>query len=886
MNKKALIIFSIIASVIFFAAHLFFGCRVKLDNITFLEDTDAGCVLVNENDSDITFFLMNGKSIGRADGCISFKKYFGSSEEDRGYNYIVGVVENSGKFYAMNRRDHLSSKNSEYEVYMLDFKRGKCDKIFSFTDDIFTEELNALLAPDGLTDNIAVDKQFISFDVDDEGILLYFSVEKTDHELAEIEKTVYVGKLIGGAPDSITYFSEAAPYLNLFSGVISDELYELTYDYDLWVNGKSLNELTGKLFYNLMSAGDVLIATGLDGELYRVNAEELTVIPLEKECAEIKNYGVSISDVCGFYKLAGSTVTAFYDGEGSSLFCAEQGKKDAIFIESILAFIIHSIIVIALAWAAVWLIGLLLYVLKTRGRVAAKFAAAVLPAMFVCDLAAYCLIIYGISAAEEDVFQKSLQTISQQQKSLGLTDYIGDFDPNGDYKTDIGKFIITQMNSSFLDYSYSSEFDEAQARYNYFGYIQKSGFFSNISNISAGRDDVDIFAMYPSKTSGKIRRAVDEHSDIFCRIYDDGFEYIALISPTYFSGDGSINGVYLNMVSVAEVHFNTRKLMNRLIVYGLILSAVIAVLFTLCSFILLRGLKKLQKKSADYLAGGYTLEVNTEKKRGVKNEIDIISENFDKLLYSVDKDFNEIDNLRQANLAYFSNTILRIFNKKTINTIRLGDRAQMRAYCIKALLPDDYASFDNMDRLLTELGKKMNEYNAFAANIDSGSVSVYSLDPNSINILLFLREFDGRIIAAADKCYIEISIISIGGNCRCRVVKEDLQREDILMSTLINTKSSCAVTQGAADIRGELSKICVGMVDNEFIYDISDGIQERFENSIYDQLKYGIELYFKGDNSAAREMFVMILKRQQNNPVARYYINLIDKPAQKEGAAI
>lgn len=321
-------------------------------------------------------------------------------------------------------------------------------------------------------------------------------------------------------------------------------------------------------------------------------------------------------------------------------------------------------------------------------------------------------------------------------------------------------------------------------------------------------------------------------------------------------------------------------------IYMLILGFGIALLFTLSAIFPLRGLKKLQKKSADYLSGGYIVNYRAKTKHpGCFNEIDVISEKFDALLDSVNNDFSEIDNLRRANAAYFSDVILKIFNKKTINSIKFGESASVEAYCIKALLPERYSDFDTMNHLLIALGKSLKDHNAFAANIDNTGISVYSLEPQSVNVLFFLREYDSGIVAAADKCYIDINIVNIGGSYHFNIAREDSKREEILMNTLINTKSAAVVTENVLDkLDSDFSMICVGMADNRFIYEISDGIQRRFENSIRGYLKNGIEYYFNGDHTAAREMFVMILKRQQDNSVARYYINLLDGEDRKEAA--
>lgn len=151
------------------------------------------------------------------------------------------------------------------------------------------------------------------------------------------------------------------------------------------------------------------------------------------------------------------------------------------------------------------------------------------------------------------------------------------------------------VNSEYLKVTYWTEDSGTSADVNFLGYIRGEELFALASDIIYGNYDIDIISLLPSKTAEKFTRAVESRSEIYCRIYDDDFECICLISPTYFSGDGSVNGVLLYSVSAAEVNYSTKKLSRRLILYKLVLSAVIVLLFTLSAVFPLRRLKKLQK---------------------------------------------------------------------------------------------------------------------------------------------------------------------------------------------------------------------------------------------------------------------------------------------------
>lgn len=885
MNKKPLILLSVILSIVFVAAYLFFGYRFRLDNISAVQ-TDTGRFIINDDGTRIKLFRMNDTSVNQADSCITYNKIFESSDGELGYNRPLDIVENNGEIYLLNMKKFFSERLPEYEICLLDFNRSVSETVFSFSDEELDRKVKDFLVNEK---NVDFDNDYLicgeTFGIDNNEIILCFAERPAEYRGTGI---VYECKLVGGEVIGAEPISEyRTDYSDLI--VVGSNVLQIDSEYHLMIDGQNSIPLAQERYSDIFKYEDgFVIGKSIDSRgFYIIDIENETRTAYPAIRGLIENKTLCFADISGLYTVGGSTVAVCSDGEKSFLFDVDSGKKlDSIYTESVAELIFHSLACVAAAWAVVWLTGFLIYTLRTRGRVSVKFAALVIPVMLGCDLAAYSVIGLGMSVIEENILKNSLNAVATQYSSLALTDDIGDFNYDGEYLDEVGRFLQILVDSEYLKFIYWAENSETSADVNYIGYNRGGDNFVLATDILEGNFDVDIISLLPSKTAEKISRAIESGSAEYCRIYDDDLERVFLISPTFFSEDGSVNGVFLYSVSAVEVNYDTKKLLWRLTVYKLILSAVIVLLFTLSAVFPLRGLKKLQKKSADYLSGAYTPGIKAQKKRGsCVNEIDIISEKFDELLNFVYNDFNEIDNLRKANAAYFSDVILRIFNKKTINSIKFGESAAVEAYCIKALLPKKYSEFDRMNCLLTALGKILKEYNAFAADIDNTELSIYSLEPGALNVLFFLREYDNGIIAAADKCYIDISIINIGGSRRFYIIREDGRREEILMNTLINTKSAVVVTESALDSRGgDLSKICVGMVDNQFIYEISDGVRKRFVNSIRDYLKNGIELYFNGDHIAAREMFVMILKLQQDNSVARYYINLLDGEEQKEAA--
>ena len=887
MNKKLLLILSTVLSIAFVAVHFFFGCICRFDNICFSEKLDAGIFIADDDETTIDIFKMNDTIVNLADGRISYKKVFEGSDGELGYNHPLSIAENNGKIYLLNEKNFFSEYSTSYEICQLDFNRRRMNVILSFSDEELDQKVKDFLVDEKNADPES--SYFIcgeTFGIDNDGIILYFAERSAESEGIGM---VYKCKLVGGEfadAEAVSQYSASqySAYGDSVS-IVGKNVIQFDNKYHLLINGENPPFLGGERYSRCYVADEnTLIVMSLDkDELYIIDIKNKTKTEYPGIRVLAESIGLNPYDLYDIYTIDGNrTVWVCEDGKKGFLFDAASGKKvRSIYTETAVELILHSLIAIIAAFAVVWSVGFLIRTLRTRGKVSIKFVAAIIPVMVVCDLAAYVVISIGMNVIGEQILQNSLKAVSTQYRSLALSDSIGDFsleDENEEYQDDVKRFIVILVDSLYLKLVYWTEDSGVSADIDFLGYVRSEDKFVNALNIILENYDIDYRSVMLSKTVESITQAIESRSDKYCSVYERDMEQVLLVSPVYFSGDGSVNGVFLYSVSSAEVRYNTNKILSRLIIYMLILSAVIVLLFTLSAVFPLRGLKKLQKKSADYLSGGFTSGIKDKSVRGYVNEIDVISVKFDELLDSVTEDFTEINNLRRANTAYFSDVILKIFNKKTINSIKFGESASVEAYCIKVLLPEGYSDFDKMNRLLSALGSSLEEYSAFAANIDSTGFSIYSLEPRSVNILFFLREYDSGITAAADKCYIDISIVNIGGSFHFKIRREDIKREKIITDTLINTESVAVVTENVLNKRrsDDLSAICVGMADNQFIYEISDGVQKRFVSSIRDRLKKGIELYFNGNYTAAREMFVMILKLQQNNSVARHYINLLD----------
>ena len=890
MNKKLLLILSTVLSIAFVAAHFFFGCRCRFDNICFSVKLDVGVFIADDDETTIDIFKMNDTHANLADSRISYKKVFESPDGELGYNLPLNIVENNGKIYLLNMKNSFAQYSPSYEICQLDFNRRRMNVIFSFSDEELAQKVRNFLVNEKNTDPES--SYFIcgkAFGIDNDGIILYFAEKPAGSGgLSPTLSTVYKCKLVGGE------FAEAEAVAGYHTGyggnlwVVGQNVIQFDREYHLLFNGENPPFLSNERYFSFYLAdADTIVGRNLDkNEFDIIDIKNKTKNEYQEIRVLTEGAGLNPYDLFDFYTVDGNVpVAVCADGEKNFLFDGASGKKlRSINTETATELILHSVIAVAAAFAVVWSVGVLIRVLRTRGKVSIKFVAAIIPVLFGCDLAAYAAIGIGMNAIGERILHNNLKVVSTQYRSLELLNGIGDFslgDENVEYQDGVVRFIVTLLNSEILKTEFWTEDSGISANIDFLGYIRSEDKFVNTVDIIFGNNDIDYRSIMPSKTVESITQAIESRSDKYCKVYERDTEQVMLVSPVLFSGDGSVNGVFLFSVSSAEVRYNTRKILSRLLIYMLILSVAIVLLFTLSAVFPLRGLKKLQKKSTDYLSGGFTSGSSGFKDksvRGYMNEIDVISVKFDELLDSVNEDFTEINNLRRANAAYFSDVILRIFNKKTINLIKFGESASVEAYCIKVLLPEGYSDFEKMNSLLSALGSGLEEHSAFAADIDSTGFSIYSLEPRSVNILFFLREYDSGITAAADKCYIDINIVNIGGSFHFNIRREDDKREKIITDTLINTKSAVVVTENVLNTtrRNDLPAICVGMADNQFIYEISDGVQKRFASSIRDNLKKGVELYFNGDHTAAREMFVMILKLQQDNSVARYYINLLD----------
>lgn len=214
---------------------------------------------------------------------------------------------------------------------------------------------------------------------------------------------IYECKFAGGEIVGAEQITECRTDQSNSVMIVGKNALQLDSGYHLLIGGNNSVPLAEERYLELFRYDEnVVIGKSIDsGEVYSIDiaGETQTICTDIHELIESKALNFAdISDLC---MIGGGTVAVCSDGEKSYLFDVASGERlDRIYTEDTARLILHSQTAAA-AWAAVWLAGLMIYVLRARGRVSVKFVALVVPVMLGCDLAAYAVIAQGMKVIEQ-----------------------------------------------------------------------------------------------------------------------------------------------------------------------------------------------------------------------------------------------------------------------------------------------------------------------------------------------------------------------------------------------------------------------------------------------------------------------------------------------------
>lgn len=854
MKKRRLNIIGAIAGAVCIVLYLMFGYIRHFGCISSVMGVNGYTIVVSTNITEITISQIKGN---RLEGEIRKARMIERGGSRLSINTPLGVCGDGGKFYYLNC--YVEGENSVpvYEASIADFDRGKLFSVFSITQSQIVEDLKK---QHSIEENISVYN--ISMNVEDGKICLYACVSennslyKLEYDSGEVNVTCIIPPSFLDFSDLIVFENDAV-LISMFGQLFlnsEEPLLEDAY--------RSLYKIDNDRFigYNIPK-----------NAYYCVNIREKSETPCGNIQQALESKGLKSNDVLHIYDDNGDTVIVYDISEGKLLNADNGTETSYVFADSAGVLILKCAGLAAAGFAAVWLLGFAFLGIKASGKSVLRFAAASTTVLLVINIVICGVCFIFLTYRQKSIMMNNLTVVEEQYAAMDITNGIDDFDVSS---ADSDKVLYAILTFYELE-KYNNSDEGFNVSVDYFGYNSKADDF--YWWYSALWEDYNNPAsdILPKILADELDACLSDGKSRYDVISSDNGVKMYLISPVK-SQSGKVTGFYLFSTVSGEAQYRSNRLILSLLSYVLILSAAVIIAAVISAAAYLHGLRKLQKKAADFVDKGYSLKLSEEKtaSRPVLNEITVISNEFDALVGEVDENNAEMMNFRVMNRAYFPDAILKLLGKKNIAAVSFTERACDNIYCLMALLPGEYCEFKAMNSLLVALSGKLSEFNAFINNAGGGILQIYSQSAKSINILFYLKEYDSRIKVAFDKCYVNVGGLTMGERRSFDVSFEDAGRGKILMDSMVNTNSGTAVTQRAlCENEYEFTQIPIGMVDNEFIFDI---VRERSSNALCNYLKNGIEFYFNGKFVAAREMFVRVLKLRPNNPAARYYVNLID----------
>ena len=148
--------------------------------------------------------------------------------------------------------------------------------------------------------------------------------------------------------------------------------------------------------------------------------------------------------------------------------------------------------------------------------------------------------------------------------------------------------------------------------------------------------------------------------------------------------------------------------------------------------------------------------------------------------------------------------------------------------------------------------------------------------------MYYMQQLDEEVYAVFDHAQMNVAVVGVAQqyrfSCTCMEthrINKLLEYRDIISARLVLTQR----------VLHELDKNvihnCIGMVDDEYVYELSVGALNSKKKLIAQLLQEAVESFFMKEYAQARFLFVRVLKTDGENKTARFYIKQIEEGMDK-----
>lgn len=519
-----------------------------------------------------------------------------------------------------------------------------------------------------------------------------------------------------------------------------------------------------------------------------------------------------------------------------------------------------------------------------HGSVVVKILAALIPVMLLVSSGSIWVTSSLLSKYNEEQDRTTMNAIAQEVDALGAHQKISDFHIYLENQ-------VASMDESYMNLTNTlMQFSNNIATLPSIWDQEKGEEISNenrcvITYYGLDRQENTYFCVYGNSFYMPLNETMAPRElEFFLDAVEQGtaqvFEYYSetnqkfsgLIYPSRLE-DGTINGFYLIYKDQVEGENQITQITQHFVLYQLLLCALLLLLFTPIIYFSLKPLSNLRKK-ANLLMQGKMPSFSAPHK-GVQNEISDLSLTFQRLAEQVGDNMAKMRHLQGLSKAYFSPQILKILGKESVAQLYFDESVTLPLYV--AYIHTERNTFDRMQQLTKKLISWLEPCDGFFASVTWHEIVLVSQK----NTLFYAaaaaaqEEVDLRI--AFDYTPVVIKVLGAEPEYRFLVTPENKNRAESLCMYRDALHCRLLATEGSFPMeQSELSFRKVGLLDQQ-------GLMECFLDSFahcyrlgQKDLEKGVGQFFRGELLLARASFIQALRFQPGDPVAIYYIELID----------
>jgi hypothetical protein len=773
------------------------------------------------------------------------------------FNLPVCVRADDGKIYFQNFYNEVGYMESNMEFCVIDPDKKQAFLLADFLDG----EANSSFEENG---QIFVDANFSIIDGEvvpivetyssEEGIYKFYSAEIQDYKLVLKEN---LGSWIWNASsyflldDSILGLNQYGQLMNFETGetVSEDEYYKLFYLGDGSLAGRNITT----------------------GNIDRISSDKIEVYDAGLQ-DKLREKSFAVTDIKDMSVYGNRTLISLYDENGASFLTYKDGKLSAKKVlwhmnmgQRVLLFLavlVGSFIVTALLY--------LFYTRVLRKFILVRITAILVVALLVLDYAAYDSIETIMNDEDSETLDKQMEEMAWQLDSMNLVSDIDDFhDKNSDEVLYVRSELYTIQQGSNVS-------DLLNVQTLYYGVDKQDE--SSLLCISDYQNENRMIQL-GSDLQNAAETMLKTGEIVYCDTYDKLGQMLRYMLYPTRNESGDINGCYVLNVSTPEIEYEASEFLHTIIKDVLVMNIVLTVLCLVLVYFLILPLSGLRKKANGILNGEACGNFGKRHRRKkYLNEIDLIIAHFAEMADTVEQNMEEISKLRESNQIYFSDSILEILGKQSINQVNFREKVTEIFYTISVRLPEYYDNYENFEQLLKGILLQLKLYQGFIGEIHGNTMLICSKLADFENVMFFLGRENPDIRAVFDKSSVRISVVGEGNRYSFSVTLTDKDRKEELAGYHSSVKGFLLAAGSAVRNEKATALCCVGSLgDGEYVYEINIDKQNRRKKLIRSLMREAVELYSKENYQQARFLFARVLMKNPRNTAAAYYIRSIDE---------